>query len=327
MQRLNKVTAGVSGLLMSLALAIAVPAGAASATQAGPDSTVARPPAGVQQPRAAAAAAAQNKVLVGQNGNLSIITPAGDLLMYYHHGWMEGSTNITFAGDRGDGWNAFSKVVSFGVYNSYDNMYLATTSDGRMFGYYWKHNEQRWVNPAGTLVGSGWGGTQKLISGGNDGYRSGVYRITDSGVLYRYRFAGVPGEGGFFDIGGISIGSGFGGFQYVAARRAGMGTGGDEGEFYGVLSNGNLLYYRHDHFTNTWANAGVGQIINRGWTGGGCGFQTVQAGGRTTAGGDNVLYGVDGSGRLRWMQHYQRTGAHYWYPETACGKVVGVGWM
>lgn len=312
----------VAGTVLG-ATAVATPAvagngSAAAVAQAGANPAVARPPAGVEAPRNALAAT-KNKVLAGQNGNLSIITPQGDLVMYYHHGWINGTADFSPGYDRGDGWNAFTKVISFGVNNSYDNMYLATTSNGRMYAYYWKHNEQRWVNPSGTLVGEGWQGTQKLISGGNRGYLSWVYRITDDGTLSWYRWSGVPGEGGFWEIGGIPIGSGWGGFRYVAASRSTRGTA--LGEFFAIPSNGDVNYYEHDHWNNTWDNKGVPQVIGRGWYGGGCGYQTVQAGGYGT------VYAVDGSGRLRWWQHYTTQAGHHWYPEVACGAVVGEGWM
>ncbi len=315
MHRRTRVTSGISGLLMALALAITVPAGAATAQQAGPDASVARPPAGVVQSRAAAAAT-KNKVLVGQNGNLSIITPQGDLLMYYHHGWIDGSANFSPGYDHGDGWNAFVKVISVGVNDSYDNMYLAIASNGNMYGYYWKHNEQRWVNPAGTLVGQGWQGTQKLISGGNYGYETQVYRITDGGQLYYYHFSGVPGEGGGFTESGLIGTAGWGGFLYATAS---------QDHFYGVQSNGDVLFYKYNWAQDRWDNQGVGQVIHRNWTGGSCGFQTVQAGGYY--GNGDVIYGVDGSGRLRWLRHSIISGGHYWYPSDSCGFIVGSGWM
>jgi hypothetical protein len=315
----------VTGMLLGAA-AVTAPASAAIGTAAaGPqhkaDRAVARPPADVKVARNAVAAAAKNKVLAGQNGNLSIITPQGDLLMYYHHGWQEGTAGISQAYDRGDGWNAFAHVVSYGVNNTYDNLYLAVTHDGRMYGYYWSHYWQYWVNPSGTYLGSGWENTSKLIPAGNSQDDSILYRITNDGKLWWYMYNGVPGQGGWWSRSGIGshIGTGWGSYRHVAA------TG---GMFYAVRSDGILDFFYYpsmDSGEPGWYNNGNPEQIGSGWSGGNCGFQTVQGGGHSMSG--TVVYTVDGSGRLRWFAHVQDHNGHHWTPVGNCGATVGTGWM
>ena len=314
------ITAMLLGAAAVTTPAAAVPGSAAAGPQHRVDRTVARPPADATVARNAVAAT-KNKVLAGQNGNLSIITPQGDLLMYYHQGWQEGTAGIGPGSDRGDGWNAFAHVVSYGVNNTYDNLYLAVTQDGRMYGYYWSHYWQYWVNPSGTYLGSGWENTSKLIAAGNSSDDSILYRITNDGKLWWYMYNGVPGQGGWWSRSGIAshIGTGWGSYRYVAA------TG---GMFYAVRPDGILDYFYYpsmDSGEPGWYNDGNPVRIGEGWSGGNCGFQTVQGGGYGVPG--TVVYAVDGGGRLRWFAHVEDHYGHSWVPSGTCGYPVGTGWM
>jgi hypothetical protein len=290
-----------------------LPAAAAAAPGAS-DPTVARPPSGATPPRAAVAAS--NQVIAGQNGNLTIIRPDGALLMYYHFGWQDGTNSWAGPFHRGTGWNSFKHVISFGINNSFDNLYLATTYGGLIYAYYWSNGENRWINPNGTLVGGpGWQDTTRLVAAGWSGNSAYFYRVAGNGDLYWYRFDGIPGRGGAFTVPGNKIGEGWNVFRFL--------TAGNGGVFFAVKYDGTLNVYGYDNWydgSGPWNNGGLPVVIDSGWSGGACGFQAVLHGGVSTAG--HVLYAVDSGGDLRWNRYLQ-----LWTPSSGCGYVVGYDWM
>src|SRR5688572_16628219 len=79
---------------------------------------------GLALPGTAQAARTKNLVVVAQNGNLNIVTPAGAMIRYYHNNWQNGAASWLGPFSRGSGFNSFSLIASQGVHYSYDNMYI-----------------------------------------------------------------------------------------------------------------------------------------------------------------------------------------------------------
>ena len=100
---------------------------------------------GLALPGPAHAARTKNLVTVGQNGNLSIVTPAGAMIRYYHNNWYNGAVSWLGPYARGSGFNSFDMIASQGINNSYDNMYVCINSSG-VYGYYWDQANDNFIN-------------------------------------------------------------------------------------------------------------------------------------------------------------------------------------
>jgi hypothetical protein len=294
--------------------------------------------AGLALPGTARAAQTKNLVVVGQNGNLNIVTPGGAMLMYYQQSWQTGSGGFLGPFHRGDGFNSFGWIASCGVGYSYDNLYICVNGSG-VYGYYWKNGQQAWANGGAPvriagLVDRGWGNLSNLISGGyvaSDGQRNDgntFYTIDSSGFLYWHKYRGVPGEGGGWESrSGRWIGDGWNRFRYVTASPSGA--------MYGVDSAGNMSWYRYEYSTDgagpDWANNGAAKVIGSGWYGGTFGYQTVQCAGvdwNSDVGANGGMYMVDKNGNLRWNEHLDwYNGEARWRYPTGGGLIIGRGWM
>lgn len=291
---------------------------------------------GLALPSAAHAAQVKNLVVVGQNGNLNIVTPGGAMLMYYQQSWQTGSGGFLGPFHNGNGFDAFGWIASCGVGYSYDNLYVCVNGSG-VWGYYWKAGPQAWANGGAPVriagsSGGGWGDLGNLISGGyvaesNVPGGSTFYTIDFYGRLYWHKFQGVPGEGGDWAANsGRQIGRGWESFRYVTASPSGA--------MYGVDSSGNIRWYRYEYPTSgngdTW-RPGSGAIIGSGWYGGTYGYQTVQSAGvdwDSGVGANGGLYMVDKNGSLRWNEHLDwYGGAPNWRYPTGGGRIIGTGWM
>ncbi|WIN00260.1 tachylectin-related carbohydrate-binding protein [Actinoplanes oblitus] len=271
----------------------------------------------------AAAARTKNLFLSGQTGNLSLITPAGEMLMYYHNEWQYGGPSIIGPQPRGSGWNRYGLIATSGMYGSYDNLYIGLASDG-VYAYYWSQGENRWRNdgaPVWTAPRTGsWANTRLFFGGGtNQGNANSggtyFYTIDTAGTLYRHIYEGLPGEGGQWSRdSGTRIGVGWD-FTYVTADTLNV--------FWGVKPNGDLYWYRYSGPTNGditgWQG---GTVVGTGWLGGTYGYQTVQSAG---AGG---LYMIDRNGDLRWNKELNYwVGEPTWQYPTGGGRILGPGWM
>ncbi|MDX8032247.1 DUF6605 domain-containing protein [Lentzea sp. BCCO 10_0856] len=92
-----------------------------------------------------------------------------------------------------------------------------------------------------------------------------------------------------------------------------MVAGGD-GHIFSVQADGRLLHYRHLGWqtgTVSWANGGVGRLINSGWHV----FTTV------LGAADGQLFGFAGDGTVRWYKYLAATDT--WAPDGA--TVIGTG--
>lgn len=289
--------------------------------------------AGLALPGTARAARTKNLVVVGQNGNLNIVTPGGAMLMYYQERWQTGSGGFLGPFRNGNGFDAFSSIASCGVAYSYDNLYVCVNGSG-VYGYYWRSGSRAWANggAAVRIAGTsspGWANLSKLVSGGYVGSVSGstFYTVDSSGRLFWHKFVGVPGEGGGWATNsGTQIGVGWNGFRYVTASPSGA--------MYGVDSSGNIRWYRYEYFhtgaDDSWV-PGSGKIIGSGWYGGTYGYQTVQSAGvdwESSEGANGGMYMVDKNGSLRWNEHLDwYGGAAEWRYPSGGGLIIGSGWM
>ncbi|BCJ47695.1 hypothetical protein GCM10010168_20540 [Actinoplanes ianthinogenes] len=286
--------------------------------------------------RAARAARTKNLVVVGQNGNLNIVTPGGAMLMYYQYNWQTGLGSFIGPSSNGSGFESFSSIASCGVAYTYDNIYVCVNSSG-VYGYYWKAGPRSWANSGAavriaTTSAAGWANLSKVFSGGcnlstPDRHGNVFYTIDSSGQLFWHKYLGVPGEGGYWAANsGRRIGVGWGGFQYVTAAATGT--------FYAVDNTGTMRWYRYTDpdggASNNWA-ANPGRVIGAGWYGGPYGYQTVQSAGVDWNDGnayDGGLYMVDKNGDLRWNRHQDwYSGKPDWDYPTGGGPIIGRGWM
>jgi hypothetical protein len=278
-----------------------------------------------------AQARTKNLLLVGQNGNLNLVTPGGSMLMYYHNGWQNGDASFIGPNHHGDGFQSFTHLASTGVSSSYDNLYICVDGSG-VYGYYWDQANLRFANGgAGQWIagrsGGGWSSLKFLISGGYDfdSPRGSIfYTVDTSGQLFWHKYLGIPGQGGVWAYNsGVRIGTGWQGFSYITAS--------SDGVIWGVTPGGTMHWYRYlypDYGVGVdWAD-NSSAVVGSGWRGGTYGYQTVQAGGVQESGIGGYMYMVDGSGNLRWNRHLGYwNGLPSWQYPTGGGKIIGTGWM
>jgi hypothetical protein len=286
--------------------------------------------AGLIRPGTARAARTKNLLLVGQNGNLNLVTPGGSMLMYYHNDWQYGRASFIGPNHHGDGFNGFNHLASTGVAYTYDNLYIGVNGSG-VYGYYWHQGALAYANGgAGIRIAdsswSGWGGLKFLISGGYDDFDlpgSTFYTIDTSGWLYWHKYLGIPGQGGVWaPRSGLLIGAGWQNFSYV--------TAGPNGTIWAVDAGGTMFWYRYEYPHRAqdvvW-HRNSAAVVGSGWRGGSLGYQTVQSGGVYGFDG-GYLYMVDKLGNLRWNKHQGwQDGSPRWLDPTNGGAVIGTGWM
>lgn len=140
-----------------------------------------------------------------------------------------------------------------------------------------------------------------------------IYAINSAGLLRWYQHAGRF-------LGAISWTAGSGNQVGVgwAAGVQKVFSGGD-GVVYGIRSNGDLLWYRHDgrfDGSSVWVNGGLGKKVGNGWQN----FLQV------FSGGDGVIYAILPNGSLRWYRHTGwLNGENTW--AAGSGGQIGVGWQ
>lgn len=152
-----------------------------------------------------------------------------------------------------------------------------------------------------------------------------IYGIATDGSLKWYRHNAAATGGGLNDAGAWDpkgskeVGVGWNGFKQVFA--------GGGGSIYGILPNGDLMWYRHDGYTTGgglndpggWS-ANSRRKVGVGWNG----FKQV------FSGGQGVIYAITPDGSLKWYKHNAYlSGAGLespsaWDPRS--GKEIGVGW-
>lgn len=115
--------------------------------------------------------------------------------------------------------------------------------------------------------------------------RKAIYALSSTGALNEYWHVGQDTRQSIWAQ--AQVGTGWN-FRQVMS---------DGGALYGVDSNGDLHWYRHDgHYdlTASWGARG-GVVVGRGWR-----FRHV------VSGGNGVFYGIDAAGTVRWYRHEAR---------------------
>ena len=158
-----------------------------------------------------------------------------------------------------------------------------------------------------------WNGDTAYQCGG-DGTDSGNYAVATGGLNLTANYdvnsimnycnpAGFPQDLSLGDIHGV---------------RAVYGRRDVKGALYGINSEKQLQWYRHDGRANgsfAWAY-GSGRVVGTGWD-----LKQVFSGSAS----DGVLYGVNSDNQLLWYRNAGRVdGSFRWEPGS--GNVVGYGW-
>lgn len=167
-----------------------------------------------------------------------------------------------------------------------------------------------WNSRSGGRIHQGWQNFKFLLSGG-DGI---IYAIKPTGELLFYQDLlrngtnSPDGSSGWHPNSGSQIGEGWQNFQQVVS----VGNG----EIYGILPSGELLWYQDlaRNGTQSWA-ASSGSQIGTGWQS----FKHV------FSGGNGIIYAVKPTGELLWYQYMGEDGFPPWNPNS--GNQIGNGWQ
>jgi trypsin len=143
--------------------------------------------------------------------NLMGRTANGDLVLYTsdgHGGWLNPNGTLI-----GTGWNGFNTVLTPGTWLQGLQTLIGRTPHGELVAYAvdWRGD---WVNPNGTLIGTGWNSFSIFMSPGdwNGDDRVDVIGITPGGVMYLYT---TDGHGNWQTGIGQQIGAGWQMFNRV----------------------------------------------------------------------------------------------------------------
>ncbi|MCB9570182.1 MAG: hypothetical protein H6710_23730 [Myxococcales bacterium] len=172
-----------------------------------------------------------------RDGGVYTIAADGTLRYYHHNGagtWDDINGKVI-----GSGWAGFPWVGA----GRFGQLY-AITSDGKLL--YYQHDGNLAWQLTGVEIGNGWPTTGVFAGGANC-----LYIVNGSGELLYY----YHDDARIWKVTGLKIGVGWGGFSSLASS--------GNGEIYGVLPNGNLLFYRHD--VNKKFIAGSSRVIGWGW--------------------------------------------------------------
>jgi hypothetical protein len=167
-----------------------------------------------------------------------------------------------------------------------------------------------WANRGqGVKVGNGWSEGRMVFKGdphGNDGV---IYRVDSRGDLYWYKHLGhATGSQNWIE--GKKVGNGW--------QSARLGFAAGNGVVYLLNLNGDLYWYRHLGYGNgsgSWANGGTGKKVGVGWGSARLVF----------AGGNGIIYMIDGRGDLYWYRHTGYTDGSFKWTNSQ-GVKVGNGW-
>jgi hypothetical protein len=118
-------------------------------------------------------------------------------------------------------------------------------------------------NGVGKKIGSSWNGFNPVLTPGDwkgDGHQALIGR-TPNGGLFLYE---SDGQGGWVNIHGVQIGSGWNGFKTFMS--VGDWGGDNHVDLMGIEPGGALKLYQTDGH-GVWFNNGIGRQIGSGWAG------------------------------------------------------------
>lgn len=186
--------------------------------------------------------------------------------------------------------------------------------DGALYWYFHQgahDGAPTWANGGQRVkVGENWNEGRNVFKGSPRGADGVVYSIDSKGDLYWHRHNGHA----------------TGADSWEARRKVGQGwqsarlvfAAGD-GVIYVVDKSGDLFWYRHLGYLDgrdAWANQARGARVGVGWGGVRLAF----------AGGNGIIYAVDGKGDLYWYRHTGYVDGQFSWANRAEGKRIGNGW-
>lgn len=160
----------------------------------------------------------------------------------------------------GSGWNAFSDIVAVDNWNGDGRPSLLARTPGGDLWLYNSNGVGSFSNRGGTLIGSGWGAFDTVLTPGNwlgNGHPVLLGR-TPAGALFQYE---GNGAGGWLNAKGKQIGTGWNGFKIFQAP--GDINGDDMTDVIGITPGGGMFLYTTDGHGG-WIT-GKGQQIGAGW--------------------------------------------------------------
>lgn len=205
-------------------------------------------------------AADDANIIVCDDGLIYNRTADGSLKWYKHINQKTGDDAWANAGsgvEVGNGWGSYRKILCAapGILYAIDNK-------GNLVWYNHvghRSGNQDWANSGnGVVVGNGWGDYDSIFQGG-DGV---IYALKRNGELYWYRHNGWKAGNQDWANGGkgVVVGNGWNSYESLLSFKGGI--------IYGVKSNGDLLWYRHNGWktgSQDWANNGTGKPVGNGW--------------------------------------------------------------
>ena len=172
----------------------------------------------------------------------------------------------------------------------------------------WEDGRRGWVPGSGSRVGQSWQGFSQIVAT-SEGV---IYGVQPGGVLFWYKHNGWDdGVGGWAPGSGSRRGAQvWQGFSTILAT--------SEGVIYGVTARGELLWHRHEGWSDgsdRWARRSGTRVGGPGWGD----FRTL------VASSDGVIYGIQPGGDLLWYRHEGwADGANDW--AGASGTRIDVNW-
>lgn len=231
---------------------------------------------------------------------------SGNLLMYKHDGFQEGTNNWAFDYGKpvGSGWKKFLHVTAP---QTSENIFFGVETRGALRIY--RHSgaatmRKKWVFENGVKVGTGWHRFRTVFAAD----QGALYAVESNGDLKWYKYHAGSNLNNFGGQRGKKVGSGWHVFSDIFASTNGV--------IYAVKKNGDLLWYKHlgrKDGENRW-HPNSGARIGTGWKR----FRLLTC-------SKNYIYGIEKNGALSWYEHLGfQNGQAEWKHQSA--KRVGTGW-
>jgi hypothetical protein len=192
------------------------------------------------------------RMLVSANGTVLHITANGTLQWFRYDGtrWANGGAPRTI----GTGWGAYLNDERRITVDAAGRIFTLDEF-GRLRSYRFNEATWSWDDPAGTVVDVYMSDYDRIRAAGDNVLYA---RHRNTGALHRFRYDAASAR--WTDC-ARPIGAGWNGISQM------FSPGGDV--VYGVrhtqYNSGDLLWFRYDADTGTWANNGAGRLVGTGW--------------------------------------------------------------